>query len=54
MGQAATPFTDKTVEMLAVELQIESAYLSRLFKKVEGVSSTQFRMYTELIKRNFC
>ena len=54
MGQAATPFTDKTVVMLAVELQIESAYLSRLFKKVEGVSSTQFRMYTELIKRNFC
>ena len=36
-------FTDKTVEMLAAELQIESAYLSRLFKKVEGVSPTQFR-----------
>ena len=36
-------FTDKTVEMLAAELQIEPAYLSRLFKKVEGVSPTQFR-----------
>ena len=36
-------FTDKTVEMLAEELQIESAYLSRLFKKVEGVSPTSFR-----------
>lgn len=36
-------FTDKTVEELAAELQIEPAYLSRLFKKVEGVSPTQFR-----------
>ena len=36
-------FTDKTVETLAAELQIESAYLSRLFKKVEGVSPTSFR-----------
>ena len=36
-------FTDKNEEMLAEELQIEPAYLSRLFKKVEGVSPTQFR-----------
>ena len=36
-------FTDKTVEMLAAELQIEPAYLSRLFKKVEGISPTSFR-----------
>lgn len=36
-------FTDKTIEMLAAELQIEPAYLSRLFKKVEGISPTQFR-----------
>lgn len=36
-------FTDKTVEILAAELQIEPAYLSRLFKKVEGISPTQFR-----------
>ena len=36
-------FTDKTVETLAAELQIESAYLSRLFKKVEGISPTRFR-----------
>ena len=36
-------FTDKTVETLATELQIEPAYLSRLFKKVEGVSPTSFR-----------
>lgn len=36
-------FTDKTVEMLAAELQIEPTYLSRLFKKVEGVSPTSFR-----------
>lgn len=35
-------FTDKTVETLAAELQIEPAYLSRLFKKVEGVSPTSF------------
>lgn len=36
-------FTDKTVEALAAELQIEPAYLSRLFKKIEGVSPTYFR-----------
>lgn len=36
-------FTDKTVEMLAGELQIEPAYLSRLFRKMEGVSPSQFR-----------
>ena len=36
-------FTDKTVEALAAELQIEPAYLSRLFKKIEGVSPTRFR-----------
>lgn len=36
-------FTDKTVEALAAELQIEPAYLSRLFKKMEGVSPTHFR-----------
>ena len=36
-------FTDKTVETLAAELQIEPAYLSRLFKKVEGVNPTSFR-----------
>lgn len=36
-------FTDKTVETLAAELQIEPAYLSRLFKKVEGASPTSFR-----------
>ena len=36
-------FTDKTVEVLAAELHIEPAYLSRLFKKVEGVSPSQFR-----------
>lgn len=36
-------FTDKTVETLAAELQIDPAYLSRLFKKVEGTSPTEFR-----------
>ncbi len=36
-------FTDKTVEALAAELQIEPAYLSRLFRKIEGVSPTYFR-----------
>ena len=36
-------FTDKTVDELSVELHIESAYLSRLFKKIEGVNPTQFR-----------
>lgn len=37
-------FTDKTVEQLAEELSIESAYLSRLFKKVEGLSPTKYRL----------
>ena len=36
-------FTDRTAESLAAELQIEPAYLSRLFKKVEGVSPSEFR-----------
>ena len=36
-------FTDKTVEALAAELHIEPTYLSRLFKKVEGVSPSDFR-----------
>ncbi len=36
-------FTDKTVETLVAEPQIEPAYLSRRFKKVEGVSPTYFR-----------
>ena len=36
-------FTDKTVERLAAELHIESAYLSRLFKKVEGITPSEFR-----------
>lgn len=36
-------FTDKTIEALAAELQIETAYLSRLFKKVEGISPSAFR-----------
>lgn len=36
-------FSDKTIDMLAAELDIEPAYLSRLFKKIEGVSPTQFR-----------
>lgn len=36
-------FADKTVEALADELHIEPAYLSRLFKKVEGVSPSQYR-----------
>lgn len=36
-------FTDKTVECLAIELGMEPNYLSRLFKKVEGVSPTEFR-----------
>ena len=37
-------FTDKTVEESAAELQIELDYLSRLFKKMEGVSPTSFRV----------
>ncbi|HJA93609.1 MAG TPA: AraC family transcriptional regulator [Candidatus Eisenbergiella merdipullorum] len=36
-------FTGRTVESLADELHIEPAYLSRLFKKVEGVSPSEFR-----------
>ena len=36
-------FTDKTIEALAAELHIEPPYLSRLFKKIEGVSPSQFR-----------
>lgn len=36
-------FTDKTIECLAVGLGMEPNYLSRLFKKVEGVSPTEFR-----------
>lgn len=36
-------FGDKTIETLAEELNIEPPYLSRLFKKVEGVSPSQFR-----------
>lgn len=36
-------FTNKTVEMLATELDIEPAYLSRLFKKIEGISPSEYR-----------
>lgn len=36
-------FTDKTVEALAAELHIEPPYLSRMFKKIEGVNPTAFR-----------
>ena len=36
-------FTDKTMEELSVELHIEPTYLSCMFKKVEGVSPSQFR-----------
>ena len=36
-------FTDKTVEALAMELNIESTYLSRLFKKVEGMTPSEYR-----------
>ena len=36
-------FTDQTVEALAEELHIEPTYLSRLFKKVEGVSPREYR-----------
>lgn len=36
-------FTDKTVEALADELNMESAYLSRLFKKIEGISPSEYR-----------
>lgn len=36
-------FSDKTVEQLAMELQMEPSYLSRLFKKIEGMTPTLFR-----------
>lgn len=36
-------FTDKTVECLSAELHVEPTYLSRLFKKVEGVSPSEYR-----------
>lgn len=36
-------FTDKTVEMLALELDIEPTYLSRLFKKIEGIPPSDYR-----------
>lgn len=36
-------FTDETVERIAEELHIEPTYLSRLFKKMEGVSPSKFR-----------
>lgn len=36
-------FTDKTVECLAAELHVEPTYLSRLFKKIEGVSPSEYR-----------
>ena len=36
-------FTDRTVEELAEELQIGPSWLSRLFRKVEGVSPAGFR-----------
>lgn len=36
-------FTDKTVEMLAIELDIEPTYLSRLFKKIEGIPPSEYR-----------
>ena len=36
-------FTDKTIERIAAELNLEAAYLSRLFKKIEGISPIQFR-----------
>ncbi|HJC58163.1 MAG TPA: AraC family transcriptional regulator [Candidatus Eisenbergiella intestinipullorum] len=36
-------FTDRTAESLAAELNIEPAYLSRMFKKVEGMSPSVFR-----------
>lgn len=36
-------FTDKKLEELSLELQIEPTYLSRLFKKIEGVSPSEYR-----------
>lgn len=36
-------FTDKTIEVLAEELHIDPPYLSRVFKKIEGISPSAFR-----------
>lgn len=36
-------FTDETVECIAEHLHIEPTYLSRLFKKMEGISPSKFR-----------
>lgn len=36
-------FTDETVERIAEDLHIEPTYLSRLFKKMEGVNPSKFR-----------
>ena len=36
-------FTDKTIEVLAAELHIDPPYLSRMFKKIEGISPSSFR-----------
>ena len=36
-------FTEKTVEVLAAELDIDPTYLSRLFKKIEGVTPSEYR-----------
>lgn len=36
-------FTDKTIEVLAEELRIDPPYLSRMFKKIEGISPSAFR-----------
>lgn len=36
-------FSDKTIENLAIELNIEPTYLSRLFKKVEGITPSEYR-----------
>lgn len=41
-------FTEKTVETLAVELDIEPTYLSRLFKKIEGVRPSEYRKQWKL------
>lgn len=36
-------FTDKTVEALAMELGIADTYLSRMFKKIEGITPGEYR-----------
>lgn len=36
-------FTDKTIEVLAEEFHIDPPYLSRMFKKIEGISPSAFR-----------